>query len=164
MKRAILLFLFIPFFCFSQKAVTLEYPAQLDNDTLVRQTKIIDNIFLQEKFSLLIGSNGCFHSVSVEYAFIKKVNYFEVAYVKRYNPKDKTIKCKGTVKLSNEKMEQIHKLCTHGLNIPIGGCTTSVAFELSDKTQRVSFSDDRCAHEDDIMNRIGEIVCVCKDL
>lgn len=162
-KLFILIFLF-PVFCLSQMPTTLEYTGRLDKDTIEKKTKIIDAVFLQDKISLMIGSNGCFHSVSVEYTFIKKTGYYEVVYAKRYNPKDKTPKCKGIVKLSNEKMEAIHKLCVHGLNIKQSFCTTSVDFELKGKAERVSFEDDRCSNDDDIMNQVGEIVGVCRDL
>ncbi len=154
-----ILFLF-PVFYFSQNAITAEYQKQTEKDSIISRIKVIDEIFSQDKISLLVGSNGCFHSVSVEYTFVKKADHFEAAYMKTNS---RTIKCKGKVKLSNEKIEQIHRLCLYGLSLPLGGCTTSVAFELSAKTQRVSFNDDRCASEDDVMNRIGEIVGVCKD-
>jgi hypothetical protein len=157
-KYLIFLFLF-PFFCFAQKALASENPAQAEKDTIKNRTKIVDGIFLQDKISLLVGSNGCFHSVSVAYTFIKKANYYEATYIKMNS---RTIKCKGTIKLSIEKIKQISQLCIYGLSLKIGGCTTRVDFELSGKAQKISFNDDRCA-EDDIMTRIGEIVGVCED-
>jgi hypothetical protein len=160
MNKLFILFFILPFFGFSQKTLSVEYPPQAEEDSIKSRTKVIDAIFMQDKISLLVGSNGCFHSVSVEYSFVKKADYFEATYIKTHS---RTIKCKGKVKLSNEKMEQIHKLCVYGLSIKQGGCTTSVAFELTAKAQKISFNDDRCANEDDLMNRIGEIVGVCKD-
>jgi len=164
MEKIFLLLFLVPLFCFSQKTVTIEYPLQLDKDTIKNRTKIIDNIFTQDDLTLLVGSNGCFHSVSLEYRFLKKNDRMVVVYTKRNHPSDKTPVCKGTVILSQEKLDAIHKLCVYGLNIKQGMCTTRVDLELSSKTQKVSFEDDRCSTDDDIMGKIGDIVGVCKDL
>lgn len=160
MSRLFYILFLLPVLCFSQKNLTLENSTQAEKDSIKSRTKVIDAIFLQDHISLLIGSNGCFHSVSVEYTFVKKAGHFEVSYVKMHS---NTVKCKGKGKLSNEKIEQIHRFCVYGLSLPLGGCTTRVDFELSSKAQKVSFNDDRCSKEDDIMNRIGEIAGVCKD-
>ncbi len=163
MKKLLFIFFLLPVFCLAQNTLTLQYPEQQNEDTVKSKTARIDNIFLRDRIVLLIGSNGCFHSVSVEYIFNKKSTYFEVSYTKKYNPKHKAPQCSGKIKLSNEKVEAIHQLCIYGLTIKQRGCTTRVDFELSTKDKKVAFEDNRCAGDDDIMNKIGEIVGVCKD-
>ncbi len=163
MKQVFIIILF--FFCISGTYAqeVKEYPTELNKDTINRKTKIINAIFLQDRFTLIVGSNGCFHSVSVEYTFVKKEGKSEVTYVKRYNQQDKDPKCKGKVKLTSQKFKAIQDLCIHGLKIKQSFCTTSVDFELKGKTQYVTFNDSRCSSDDDIMLQIEKIVGVCKD-
>lgn len=148
--------------CFSAQEL-IDYPTEPNKDTINKKTKIINAIFLQDRFTLMTGSNGCFHSVAVEYTFIKKAGKVEVTYVKRYNQQDEKPKCKATVKLTPAKVKAIQDLCIHGLKIKQSFCTTSVDFELKGKLQHVTFNDSRCSSDDDIMQQIEKIVGVCKD-
>lgn len=161
LNKLFFVLLLFPVFLSAQEVK--EYSTELNKDTVNKKTKIINAIFQQDRFTLMAGSNGCFHSVSVEYTFVKKAGKVEVTYVKRYNQQDEKPKCKGTVKLTSQKFKAIQDLCVHGLKIKQSFCTTSVDFELKGKTQYVTFNDSRCDAKDDIMEGIGKIVGVCKD-
>lgn len=163
MKKAFTLIFFLVCISGSYAQELIDHPTETNKDTISKKTKIVNAIFLQDRFTLMTGSNGCFHSVSVEYTFIKKSDKVEVTYVKRYNQQDEKPKCKGIVKLSNEKFKAIQDLCIHGLNIKQSFCTTSVDFELKGKMQYVTFNDSRCSSDDDIMQQLEKIVGVCKD-
>ncbi len=163
MKQIFAITFFLVYINGSYAQELIDYPTEPNKDTISKKTKIINAIFLQDRFTLMAGSNGCFHSVSVLYTFIKKAGKVEVTYVKRYNQQDKEPKCKGTLKLTPQKFKAIQDLCIHGLNIKQSFCTTSVDFELKGKIQYVTFNDSRCDAKDDIMEGIGKIVGVCKD-
>ena len=148
-KTLIFIFIIFSIVTFGQKTLTIGL--QPNRDTVKVKTEKINKIFTSDTITILVHSNGCFHSVTDKYEIIKKSDIYAVSFYTKNNA-DNIQNCKQTVKITAVQFRAMNKICLRGPDLTTGLCTTRNTFVIQNKKTSTYFIDDRCANKDDLSN------------